>query len=80
MLNPRRVRHDLDLTIVGDHQDGQDHGVPLPLRGRVVAYEDGRWSLGVPVAGQWIELTGDRWSNGRAVALVLLRAGEVGAT
>ena len=75
MIDQRRVRHDLDLIIV---VDAPDHATPLPLKGRVVAFEDGRWSLGVPVGGRWVELTGDRWSNGRAVAMLLLGVSRAG--
>ena len=76
MIDQRRVRHDLDLTIV---VAAPGHASPAPLKGRVVAFEDGRWLLGVPIGGRWVELTGDRWSNGRAVAMLLLQVGGVGA-
>jgi hypothetical protein len=77
MMTPRRVRHDLDLTLVTPPSPGQ--GAPSAARGRVVAWEDGRWALHLPVRGEWVEIRGDRWSESRPLALMLLQASGLGA-
>lgn len=64
----RRVRHDLDLLLVADPADA------APARGRVIAWEDGRWSVTVPHGAGMLELRGDRWSDSRPVVRALLRA------
>jgi len=66
----RRVRHDLDLAVVAR----TERGSPVSSAGRVVAWEDGRWLLGVLVAGRRVELRGERFGESRAAALLLLRA------
>ena len=65
MSPPARIRHDLDLLVI--------HGTST-VPGRVVAYEDGRWSLRVLLAGRWAEARGDRWGGERAAAWLLLQA------
>ena len=77
MSTVRRVRHDLDLTLVTPPATGD--GAPATAQGRVVAWEDGRWALHLPVAGEWVEIRGDRWSESRPLALLLLRASGLGA-
>ena len=62
-----RVRQDLDIVIVGAGGTG-------PAVGRVVQFVDGRWSLTVPIAGEPVEVRGDREEGSRAASLVLLRA------
>ena len=77
MFIPRRVRHDLDVVLVTPAPAGQ--GAPSAAHGRVVAWEDGRWALHLPVRGEWVELRGDRWSESRPLALMLLQASGLGA-
>ena len=69
MEDGRRVRHDLDLVVVAPRGAGT-----VAAAGRVVAWEDGRWLLGVAVGGRWVEVRGDRWAGSRPLALLLLRA------
>ena len=69
MDDGRRVRHELDLPVVVPRGPGT-----AATPGRVVAWDDGRWLLGVAVGGRWVELRGDRWSESRPLALLLLRA------
>jgi hypothetical protein len=68
----RRVRQDLDVVIVGAGGIG-------PSVGRVVQFVDGRWTLTVPIAGEPVEVRGDREEGSRVAALVLLRAGTSSA-
>jgi len=77
MATPHRVRHDLDLVLVTPAPTGR--GEPVAAHGRVVAWEDGRWALHLPVAGKWVEIQGDRWSDSRPLALILLHASGLGA-
>lgn len=67
-MSAPRIRHDLDLMLVADARDQS------PALGRVVAWEDGRWRVSVPLDGGEVELAGDRWSDSRVVVLTLLRA------
>ncbi len=67
MVAPR-IRHDLDLLLVADAKDR------TPAIGRIVAWEDGRWRVSVPMGDRDVELAGDRWSESRPVVLALLRA------
>ncbi len=67
-MTSSRVRHNLDLVLVAGERGR------APTRGRVVVWEDGRWRLSVPTRDGEVEVSGDRWSESRAVVRLLLRA------
>src|SRR5687768_13005029 len=70
--DPRRVRHDLDLTVVSDERG------TATTAGRVVELVDGTWLLSLPVAGEVGTVAGDRHEGGRSAALLVLRAAGFG--